>query len=397
MGTRVALVLADDVGREAVGPDLRALVRGLVLRGVDVEVVCAARAGAAFDVTGARVTALTVGVGVGAVTALRKVLRESGVDVIHAYGLRAGLAASLARTGLPLVVDWPGPVPAAGAAGLARRALARTVSAAANLTLAASTDLVATAGRLGAREVVLAPVIAPELGPPERPADEVREDLGVTGPMVLAVGRLHPSNRFDVLIAAAARWRYRQPAPQVVLAGTGPAYRDLAKQAVTSRASVIFVGERDDVADLLGAADIAVATAERERPTFALEAARAGVPLVAAASGGLTDLLGTASVLVPAGDVDALDDAVRRLLDDRPGRAVLAAAGRVQAATWPSVDEAVGEIAAAYARLAAAPSPPDEAPEASEESPEALEESPEASGESAEASEEDADTPGDGR
>jgi glycosyltransferase involved in cell wall biosynthesis len=351
VGTRVALVLADDVGREAVGPDLRALVRGLVLRGVDVEVVCAARTGAAFDATGARVTALTVGVGVGAVTALRKVLRESGVDVIHAYGLRAGLAASLARTGLPLVVDWPGPVPAAGAAGLARRALARTVSAAADLTLAASTDLVATADRLGAREVVLAPVIAPELGPPQRPVDEVREDLGVTGPMVLGVGRLHADTRFDVLVAASARWRYRQPGPQVVLAGTGPAYRDLAKQAVTSRAPVIFAGERDDIADLLGAADIAVVTAERERPTFALEAARAGVALVATASGGLADLLGTGSALVPAGDVDALDDAVRRLLDDPPGRAVLAAAGRAQAATWPPVDEAVGEIAAAYARL----------------------------------------------
>ena len=351
MGTRVALVLADDVGREAVGPDLRALARGLVLRGVDVEVVCAPRAEAAFDATGARVTPLTVGVGVGAVTALRKVLRESGVDVIHAYGLRAGLAASLARTGLPLVVDWPGPVPAAGAAGLARRALARTVSAAADLTLAASTDLVATAGRLGAREVVLAPVIAPELGPPQRPVDEVREDLGVTGPMVLGVGRLHAGNRFDVLVAASARWRYRQPGPQVVLAGTGPAYRDLAKQAVTSRAPVIFAGERDDIADLLGAADIAVVTAERERPAFALEAARAGVALVATASGGLADLLGTGSMLVPAGDVDALDDAVRRLLDDAPGRAVLAAAGRAQAATWPPVDEAVGEIAAAYARL----------------------------------------------
>jgi hypothetical protein len=188
VGTRVALVLADDVGgRRSVRTCGRSRA-AWCCAGWTSRSSARPGTGAAFDATGARVISLTVGVGVGAVTALRKVLRESGVDVIHAYGLRAGLAASLARTGLPLVVDWPGPVPAAGAAGLARRALARTVSAAADLTLAASTDLVATAGRLGAREVVLAPVIAPELGPPQRPVDEVREDLGVTGPMVLGGG-----------------------------------------------------------------------------------------------------------------------------------------------------------------------------------------------------------------
>ena len=93
-------------------------------------------------------------------------------------------------------------------------------------------------------------------------------------------------------------------------------------------------------------------TAERVRPLFALEAARAQVAVVAAESGGLTDLLAGAAELVPPGDVDALDHAVRRLLDDPAGRAVLAAAGQARSRGWPSVDEAAGEIAAGYAEVA---------------------------------------------
>ncbi len=53
---------------------------------------------------------------------------------------------------------------------------------------------------------------------------------------------------------------------------------------------------------------------------------RAGVPLVATAVGGLPELVGDGALLVPPGDVDAVDTAVRSLLDDpglrgRPGAA----------------------------------------------------------------------------
>jgi glycosyltransferase involved in cell wall biosynthesis len=356
VGLRVALVLESPAPDGETGQDVPALARALVLRGVELTVICPPELVPAFEDSGATLTPLAVGVGVAAVTALRHALREPGIDLVHAHGLRAGLAASLARVnGTPLVVGWPEPVHVAGASGLARRALARTVAGAADLTLAASTELAAIATRLGARAVRVAPVLVPELPPATRTADEVREELGVgDGPLVLAVGRLHPRMHQEVLIAAAARWRDRRPPPQVLIAGTGPAYRDLVAQVATTRAPVIFVGHREDAATLLGAADLAVVTAERVRPLFALEAARAGVALVAAQSSGLTDLLAGSAELVPPGDVDALDHAVRRLLDDPGGRAVLAAAGRARAQDWPTVDEAAEEIAASYAEVAQA-------------------------------------------
>src|SRR6185503_11200070 len=101
------------------------------------------------------------------------------------------------------------------------------------------------------------------------------------------------------------------------IAGTGPAYRQLAAQILSARAPVTLLGHRDDVGDLLAAADLAVVTSVWEaRQFFAQEAMRAGTPLVATSVGGLPDLVGDAARLVPPGDVDALDVAVRELLGD---------------------------------------------------------------------------------
>ena len=60
------------------------------------------------------------------------------------------------------------------------------------------------------------------------------------------------------------------------------------------------------------------------------------MPLVATAVGGLPGLVDDAAVLIPPGDVDALDQAVRGLLADPRLRADYAARGRRQAATWPT-------------------------------------------------------------
>ncbi len=61
-----------------------------------------------------------------------------------------------------------------------------------------------------------------------------------------------------------------------------------------------------------------------------LEAMAAGVPVVATAAGGVPEAVGSAAVLVPVGDRDALAGALSRLLDDTAARARLVAAGRAQ-------------------------------------------------------------------
>lgn len=341
------------------------VVAELVRLGLAVRVICPRAAVGIFDGTGAAVTPLAVGTGVASLSALRRLLRGDGeaprIDLVHAHGLRAGLAVTLARpAGTPLLLTFTDPLPTAGAVGLVARTLARTVVPAATAVLAATPDLAQEATQLGAREVALIAPTMPEPPVAGRDAEQVREELALPpeGPIVLAQGRLLAQTRFDVLIDASIRWR--QPGgPHVVLAGVGPAYRELVARATIGRAPVTFAGDRDaagvqageeraSVEDLLAAASVAVVTDVRARPEFALRAARAGVALVVPRGAVLAGLFGQAAVTVPAGDVDALDEAVRSLLTDAAARAGVARALRELAASWPDARYAAAELAQRY-------------------------------------------------
>ncbi|HEX5741378.1 MAG TPA: glycosyltransferase family 4 protein [Pilimelia sp.] len=352
------LLLGSSTG--GIGQHVAALARGLAAAGATVTVAAPPATAARLDLGGARV--LPVGIpasprpgDLAAVAALRAAVAAARPDVVHAHGLRAGFVAALARTGRPLVVTWHNASLAGGVRAVLHAATEHVVARAAAVTLGASADLVARARACGARDARLGPVAAPPLPPPARPAAAVRADLGVAAaaPLLLSVGRLHPQKRYDVLVAAAARWRDRRPAPQVVVAGEGPQRADLAARIAAAAAPVRLLGHRLDVADLLGAADIAVVTSAWEaRQLFAQEALRAGVPLVATDTGGIPELVGDAAVLTPPGDADALDRAVRALLDDPAARAALVAAGRRRAAGWPTPAQTLAQVRAVYAAAA---------------------------------------------
>jgi glycosyltransferase involved in cell wall biosynthesis len=68
-------------------------------------------------------------------------------------------------------------------------------------------------------------------------------------------------------------------------------------------------------------------------------------------------MVGDAAVLVPAGDPDALDAAVRRLLADTELRDAYAVRGRARAQQWPTERDTVAQVLAIYAELAARPAP----------------------------------------
>src|SRR5262245_31123780 len=226
-----------------IGRHVQTLVEGLVARGIRVDVYAPAATAAWFGLAaaGARVVAaeITAGPGPVDVARLRRDLRTEPVDVIHAHGLRAGLAALLARRAeVPLVVTWHSPALGRGMRRYARDALARTVARGADVTLCASLEIQKEATELGAEDARLMMVVAPPRPPARRGRVEVRDELGLApdAPMILAVGRLHEQKRHDILIEAAARWRDLRPAPEVVIAGTGPRYRQLVGQAAVARA-----------------------------------------------------------------------------------------------------------------------------------------------------------------
>ncbi|RSM41966.1 glycosyltransferase [Actinoplanes sp. ATCC 53533] len=358
----VALVLGSSTG--GVGQHVASLARGLIAAGCRV-LVCGPAATDelfGFAAAGAEFAAVEIPASPGpqdsgAIRAMRKALSGREVDVVHAHGLRAAFVVSLARPAAPLVVTWHNAVLARGLRGQASALVERIVARAATLTLGASEDLVERAGSLGARNARLGAVAAPAPVAPKRSRAAVRAEFRIAPnvPLIVSVGRLHPQKRYDVLIEATARWRELTPPPMVVVAGSGPSYMQLAQRASEVRAKLYLLGHRTDVPDLLAGADLAVITSDWEaRQLFAQEALRAGVPLVSTAVGGLPGLVGDAAVLIPPGDVDALDTAVRGLLADPARRAEYAARGPRQAATWPTEQDTVADVIAAYASVTTA-------------------------------------------
>ncbi len=156
-----------------------------------------------------------------------------------------------------------------------------------------------------------------------KPRDAIRKALGLSGFTVLFLGRMVPIKGLDVLIDALAR----VPDIALIAAGDGPlrdAYRRLAKErGVNAR----FVGAVDASkrAELLTACDALVlssVTLKSRRteglPLVILEAMAAGLPVVAADTGSVSEdgVHGRTGLLFDEGNSADLARVLRLLCDD---------------------------------------------------------------------------------
>ncbi|MFI9471950.1 glycosyltransferase family 4 protein [Streptomyces sp. NPDC052492] len=349
-------------GNAASGAHVRSLAAGLVARGVRVTVCAPVEADHAYDFTGVGAEHVHVprSSDPGSVAALRAAC--SGADLVHAHGLHASFRTALALSGrqTPFVVTWHDRAHADGPRAHFLRVLERRVVRAATVVLGTTSALVDRARRSGARDARLAAVSlpGPRSAPPPDEADrlrpKVRAELGaVERPLIIAVGSLERHRGYDDLLDAAHAWRLLDPVPLVVIAGEGPLHGELRRRIEDEELPVRLAGPREDVPDLLAAADVAVLPSRREeaRSPFAQEALHARVPLVATRVGGVPELVGDAAELVPRGNARALADAVTRLLEDPGRRELLAERGPRQAATWPTEDQTVAQVLSVYDEL----------------------------------------------
>jgi len=166
----------------------------------------------------------------------------------------------------------------------------------------------------------------------------LRATLGVpeNALVVAAMGSLVPRKGHAVLIRALAAeaglpWR-------LVIAGGGPEREPLQALARELRVDerVHLLGHRDDIGDILAAADIfAMPSLWEGLPLALLEAMATGKPVVASATSGIPEAITpeVEGLLTPPGDIDALRRALGRLLCDPVLRQQLGAraAGRAAA------------------------------------------------------------------
>jgi len=273
--------------------------------------------------------------------ALREILRERGVDVVHSHEFTMAVygAAALRGTDTPHVVTMHGNQTMTEA--WRRRAALRwafrrsdgvvAVSRATRAHLEESLDL-------GSDRLVTIPN-----GIPRRPGDAAGPiaEFGITPDevVILAVGNLVERKGHIVLLRALAQlgeegltvpWR-------VIIAGRGEERTALESFAEASGFAdrVHLPGHRDDIPDLQEAAHIVCMPSLWEGlPLAVLEGMHAGNCVVASRSSGIPEAIddGEHGLLVEPGDVGALAGALRRVLEGRALRERLGRAAEERAA-----------------------------------------------------------------
>lgn len=168
---------------------------------------------------------------------------------------------------------------------------------------------------------------------PRHSRQETRAALGLAEEswVILMVGVIRQVKRHEIALEALAALGGRVPNLVLLLAGDGPREENVRRYAeelgVADR--VRFLGHRDDVPDLLAAADCFILTSRSEGvPQAVTQALGSGLPVVATAVGGVPELVqdGVTGLLVPAENPAAVADALARVATE-PGLAARLAAG----------------------------------------------------------------------
>ncbi|HEX2236266.1 MAG TPA: glycosyltransferase family 4 protein [Actinomycetota bacterium] len=295
-----------------------------------------------------------------AVRDLEGLLARRSYDVVHAHGLRAGIDASVAarRRGLPALVTVHNLVrPEMG--GQPR---ALVLARAEPLLVRLATHVFAVSDEIAARLRHAAPGLAHKVellhlgvGPPPavtRSRAEVRAELRVApgAPLVVSVARLRPQKDLGTLVRAVAAL----PADvHLALVGEGPLASQLRALAgdlgVSER--VRLLGWRDDVADLVAAADVFCLSSVWEGvPLAAQEAIQLGTPVVATRVGGMAELVedGVSGFLVPPGRPGDLANALASVVRDPAAAVRLAGAARRGLERNFSTDRMLARLREAY-------------------------------------------------
>ena len=364
-----------DVGGPAShAPDVAAFLRG---RGHDVEVVVTADVPPAPESYPVLFVSRRLPTGVRHVVALALVLRRARrADVVYTTGMfgRTAVAALLARrpyvvklTGDPAFerLRWRGVVVGdveafqrggGGLQGAVLRALRGFTLRRAAFVFCPSAYLHELALGWGVAPDRVA--VLPNPAPVFRAAasrEELRAQFGFAGTALAFAGRLTAQKELPSLLDAVAR----VGGVTLALAGDGPersaVERGIAERGLDGRVRLLGLLPRERVLELFHAADAAVLSSAWENfPHTVVEALAAGTPVLSTAVGGVAEVVtdGVNGLLVPAGDVDALAEAIRRFAGDEELRSRLRAAAAASVRAY-AAEAVFGELEAMLRRVAA--------------------------------------------
>lgn len=183
-------------------------------------------------------------------------------------------------------------------------------------------------------------------------------------PLVISVGRLASPKGYDDLIDQFAAVHHERPDAFLVIVGEGSLHAELNTRINTLHLQndILLTGARDDVPDLLRAADLYVCSSQREGLSVALlEAMAAALPVISTSVGDNSQLLETnpgqlpVGILVTPGQPGALKNAILSLLDDPAEAARMGVAARQRVINRYNVAQWCDQIVKLYAAVALPP------------------------------------------
>jgi glycosyltransferase involved in cell wall biosynthesis len=285
-------------------------------------------------------------------------------DLVHLHSWLSGLA--VRETDVPLVQSFHGLEPTdSSTAGVGRLVELEGLTAlAADRVIAASSDEVVELTRVGvprSRMTLVPWGVDSDVFTPDGPS----APRGGT-PRVLALGEVAPHSGFDTAIKALTAVPHGELLVVGPIRSSNPRkdpevtrlVRLARKHNVDHR--VRFTGQvpRKDLPALLRSADVALCVPSREPSGIgALQAMACGVPVIATATGALTDLVidTLTGTLVPPRDTAELSQALRDLLADPVRREVYSISSADRAHTRYSWDRVATEAVSAYRKTVTKP------------------------------------------
>lgn len=162
----------------------------------------------------------------------------------------------------------------------------------------------------------------------------VRSGLGLLAQdqALLTIARFTPQKGHSTLLDAVPEVLKSHPDARFIWVGDGPEFNALSEAVVAAGLThaVMLLGQRDDIGDLLQAADLFILPSLFEGlPLVLLEAMAAGLPVVASRIGGSREAIGDDHpFLAEPGDAAALANAITQALGDPDAASAAGQAGQ---------------------------------------------------------------------
>jgi len=297
-----------------------------------------------------------------AVFRLLKILREWKPDIVHSHMVHANLLARVVRIfcKMPVLISTAHSIDEGGSW---REVAYRLTDPLADLTTNVSRAAVKRYIRVGAapkNKIMFMPngIDTAKFNLNKAAGQRLRNELGVDNYFVwLAVGRFEEAKDYPNMLRAFSMIVSKKSNVVLLLVGRGSLLEEVKKLAgaLGMKDNVRFLGVRQDVPDLMNAADAFVLSSRWEGFGLVLvEAMSCQLPVVATDSGGPREILngGKLGHLVPPGDSEALAAAMMKMMSlPEAERQAMGRAGRAYIEANYSLEHVVDQWEVLYKEL----------------------------------------------